>query len=252
MSEWFQSLKGVITERVSSPIVFAYAIAWLFLNYQVVFMAFSSADVMEKITFVPAHYGDLIATLYYLGVPLIIALFYTIAMPWVAHLTLMYTLWQGRFTRKMKIEYEQSTLITTGERDQLISLHQETLDRLHAEMSKRALSYTDLIREKEDLTRAVVEATKANSEIEEKLTVAKSECSALKLEYDRLVGTIDVEKNRYAELFSAILKIKTTVAPLTRAYKIAKPVMTSSDVQVTESAVELLRQLGELKPLPPE
>jgi len=201
MSDWFESLKSVVTERVSSPLMFAYALAWPIINYQIVLMVFSDAKVLDKIAFVSTQYGGWQGQLYYLGWPLVVAFVYMLGMPWLSHVNLAYTFWQGKFTRDMRLKHEKAIMISESERDELISNHREELDRLHTELGRKAATYSDLGRQNESLLERLAEGeakiSSLNNEasaLAEKVAGLEADNKARTEEVDRLVEVVESER----------------------------------------------------------
>ncbi len=206
MSDWFESLKAVVTERVSSPLVFAYALAWPIINYQIVLMVFSDAKVLDKIAFISAQYGEWQGQVYYLGWPLVVAFVYMLGMPWVSHVNLAYTFWQGRFTREMRLKHENATMISKSERDELVTRHREELDRLHTELSRKAATYADLGRENENLLRMhsdseqkITSLEQAKSELENANIQLQEECHIHKAALEDMKQATKVERQFYTD-----------------------------------------------------
>lgn len=214
MSEWFESLKGLVNERVGNPIILAYAFAWLFINYHIVLMVFSDATVMEKITFIPAEYADWQDKMYFLGSPLVIALLYSVGAPWLKHLVLWYEFWQGRFTRALKIKHENATLITAAERDELVRRHQQQLDRLHEEMSVRATYYSDLALEKDSLVKKVSELNIKISELESKNSLMETAQGSLESQLKLASGKLELVSEELLAQQNARKDLKAAIPAL--------------------------------------
>lgn len=186
MSEWFESLKSLVSERIGNPLILAYTLAWLFVNYPIVIMVFSDAEVMEKITFVPAQYADWQDYVRNLGAPFVIAIIYSLGAPWLKHLMLIYDFWQGKFTRARKLEHENAMLISTEERDELIAKYQSRIDRMREEMAKRSTYYYDLTQERDALVKEVSEVISQKATVLAELDSMKAASSSSKIRTDEL------------------------------------------------------------------
>lgn len=93
MDDILANIRGHINERLNSPLFGAYALAWLFWNYKVPLLLFSSLDVHDKITQIDAYlHADIEQIKFVYGFPLAIAAGYIFILPIPSTLVTAWTL----------------------------------------------------------------------------------------------------------------------------------------------------------------
>lgn len=81
MKEIIKSFFETSKERIKNPLVGAFIISWLFMNWKAIFIAlFSNNTILERIELIELNYSSIFS---YLITPLLIALFYVIILPYL-------------------------------------------------------------------------------------------------------------------------------------------------------------------------
>lgn len=145
IDDLLKSAKETIAERLASPLLGGFAVAWCLWNYKFLVILFSAAGVsqtfklIETIAFPDAWVLAMRGTFY----PLASALFYVFAYPYPARFVYAFTLKQQREVNKIKRQIEEETLLTLeqsrslrAEYVQLERKNQEVVDRLNSEVSR--------------------------------------------------------------------------------------------------------------------
>jgi hypothetical protein len=81
MKEVFKSFFEVTKERIKNPLIGTFMISWILINWRPIFLAlFSEKSIIERIEFIELNYSSVNS---YLTIPLTIALFYVIVLPYL-------------------------------------------------------------------------------------------------------------------------------------------------------------------------
>lgn len=145
MEDLFSSIKQVISERLASPLVGSFVVAWILWNYRFLVILLSDASVTQTFKMIESIAFPNTWTLVFRGVflPLTAALLYVFAYPYPARFVYAFTLKQKMAGNKLKQQIEEETLLSLkesrrirGEYAQLDRKNQETIDRLNSEISR--------------------------------------------------------------------------------------------------------------------
>jgi len=149
IDDLLKSAKETLAERLASPLLGSFAVAWCVWNYKFLVILFSAAGVsqtfklIETVAF-PDTWSVLTRGALY---PLLSALLYVFAYPYPARLVYAFTLQRQRDVNEVKRKVENETLLTLeqsrslrAEYFQLERKNQETVDRLDAEISRLSVA----------------------------------------------------------------------------------------------------------------
>ena len=108
-----KSLGTVIDERLSSPLISSFVLAWSLWNYKVFFVLFSSRSLEYKFDTVEAHFAGMNLLVNGFGLPLIAAIIYLYWLPKPAQL--VYDQWREnqRKTDDIRIKHELKERLTS-------------------------------------------------------------------------------------------------------------------------------------------
>ena len=145
IDDLFKSAKESIAERLASPLLGSFAIAWCLWNYKFLVILFSAAGVsqtfklIEHIAF-PNPSAIILKGVIY---PLVSALIYVFAYPYPARFVYAFTLRRQREVNNVKRKIEEETLLTLEEsravRADFVRLerkYQDDIDNLNSEISR--------------------------------------------------------------------------------------------------------------------
>lgn len=145
IEDLLKSAKETLAERMASPLLGAFGLAWSLWNYKFLVILFSSASVLQTFKLIediafPDTPSVLLKGMLY---PLASALVYVFAYPYPARFIYEFTLKQQRETNQIKRQIEEETLLTLeqsrtirAEYVQIESKNREEADRLNAEVSR--------------------------------------------------------------------------------------------------------------------
>lgn len=81
VKELFKSFKGHLEDRISNPILGAFGLAWIFINWKIVLLLFfSEKSIEEKIEVISTSHNSWDFLVLY---PLLFTAFYLLALPWL-------------------------------------------------------------------------------------------------------------------------------------------------------------------------
>lgn len=159
MNDFFESLRQQINERLNSPLLGAYAISWILLNYQVLVVLLSDLAPSEKINLIDAHltapslvhilFGEIsfeAPGLKTFGLPLLMALIYIFILPWPSRFALGFNLYMNKINKELKLKINNETPLTASEVSEMLSGANgkiEELEQLLERESRQAKRYKD-------------------------------------------------------------------------------------------------------------
>lgn len=79
---FIDDIKHSLTSRIKHPLISSFLISWLFFNWRSVFIAISTKPVEDKIALIENYLGWWNS----LGIPLALALFYVLGLPYISNL----------------------------------------------------------------------------------------------------------------------------------------------------------------------
>lgn len=139
------STKESIAERLASPLLGSFVVAWALWNYKFLVILFSAASVSQTFKLIDTiAFPDWKVTLLRGAVlPLVSALIYVFVYPYPAKLVYTFTQRRQREINQAKREIEEETLLSL-EQSRIMRLEfsqkehklQETIDQLNAEVSR--------------------------------------------------------------------------------------------------------------------
>lgn len=206
MNDFFESLRQQINERLNSPLLGAYAISWILLNYQVLIILLSELAPSEKINLIDAHlaapslvyilFGKIsfeVPNLKTFGLPLLMALIYIFILPWPSRFALGFNLYMNKINKELKLKINNETPLTASEVSEMLSGANgkiEELEQLLERESRQAKRYKD---ELTIIEQRLLDGDNKNSERDNELKSAKeslialhTENSALKMQHEQL------------------------------------------------------------------
>jgi hypothetical protein len=145
IEDLLKSAKETLAERMASPLLGAFGLAWCLWNYKFLVILFSSASVLQTFKLIediafPDTPSVLLKGMLY---PLASALVYVFAYPYPAQFIYGFTLKRQREINQIKRHIEEETLLTLEEsrviRAEYVQIerkNQEEIDRLNAEVSR--------------------------------------------------------------------------------------------------------------------
>jgi len=173
LDDILQSAKQNLTERLSSPLLGAFAISWCGWNWKFLVILFSKASVTTTFSLVETvSFPDLSSILLYgLLFPLLVALAYVFIYPYPARYIYEFTLRRQREINEVKQRIAQETLLTF-----------EESKKIRLKYTEKERNYTEEIQRLNEEIEHLREALNAQ-EKEGKPTHLSSA--------DRLYGTLD-------------------------------------------------------------
>lgn len=145
IEDLLKSAKETIAERLASPLLGAFGLAWCLWNYKFLVILFSSASVLQTFKLIENIAFPDTSSVFLKGIlyPLASALVYVFAYPYPARFVYGFTLKRQREINQIKRQIEEETLLTLeqsrGIRAEYVQIerkHQEEADRLNAEVSR--------------------------------------------------------------------------------------------------------------------
>jgi len=145
IDDLLKAAKDTIAERLASPLLGGFAVAWCLWNYKFLVILFSAAGVSQTFTLIesvafPDTWSILTRGALY---PLASAILYVFAYPYPARFVYAFTLKRQREVNQIKRQIEEETLLTLeqsriirAEYVQFERKNQETVDRLNSEVSR--------------------------------------------------------------------------------------------------------------------
>ncbi|KRS22830.1 hypothetical protein AAY72_01580 [Alishewanella sp. WH16-1] len=205
MSDYFDSFKLFLYERVSNPLVTAFAFSWLIFNYAFFLMAFSGDDAAIKLTMISSYYESPdwigISNLWGRGVfyPLASALSYIFVLPWITKKVVKYHYEHSTDIKNIKSRAEGEILVTNKKAsefkaqyevaeakiDELMSknksdqkAHQEQLNLANGTIQKQLKSISEKDYEIENLKKKLIklelDLSKSSKDIDDLQTLIKN------------------------------------------------------------------------------
>ncbi|MFK4072751.1 hypothetical protein ACI2KX_03465 [Ectopseudomonas khazarica] len=136
MNDVLESLKETLRERLSSPLIGPYFIAFVLCNYKAFLFVFSGLTPAEKIIAIDALYSGWLGVLTAFGAPLFFALFYVFLYPFPARYIMQFTLHQNRLNRAVQQKVLEETPMTISESQDLIKRHKTKVSDLELESER--------------------------------------------------------------------------------------------------------------------
>lgn len=135
MTDFLDSLRETIKDRLSSPLIGPYIIAFLACNYKAFVFLFSGLGPGEKIAEIDALYAHDKGLLEVFALPLAIALFYVFLYPFPARWIMRFTLYQNHLTRSMQQQVLEQALLTREEAQELVASFRKEKSALEDEIA---------------------------------------------------------------------------------------------------------------------
>jgi hypothetical protein len=145
LNDLLQSTKETLTERLSSPLLGSFAVAWCLVNYKFLVILFSAASVTQTFELIDTVAFPNSKAVWLNGVirPLSLALAYVFVYPYPAQFIYGFTHRMRKETNRIRQQIEGETPLTLEEsrdlRAEYIELdrrNQEMADRLNAEIAR--------------------------------------------------------------------------------------------------------------------
>ena len=141
-----KTVKAQLYERVSSPLLGAFAISWVAWNYRFLLVLFSSMPVAEKFTFIDSHIFDSYQGIFLHGMlyPLITTLLLIFVYPFPAKFVYEYWRTRQRELKEIQQRIDDETPLT---REEARELRHETLNarlEFEQELERRSDEITRL------------------------------------------------------------------------------------------------------------
>jgi hypothetical protein len=158
IDELLKSAKETLAERLASPLLGGFAVAWCFWNYKFLVILFSAAGVSQTFKLIDTvAFPDSWSLVTRGGVyPLVSALLYVFAYPYPARIVYTFTLKRQREVNQIRRQIEEETLLTLeqsrtlrAEYVQLERKNQGSVDRLNTEISRLSAALDQVQRESE-------------------------------------------------------------------------------------------------------
>lgn len=148
----FKSAKAQISERIASPLIGSFAISWCLWNYKFLVILFSSASVSQTFALIDTIAFPTTWSLVQNGVllPAFTVVAYIFVYPYPAKYVYEFTRRRQKEINEVRQRIEDETLLTIEESRKIRAealqtekVHQETVDRLNAEISRLKLEMTN-------------------------------------------------------------------------------------------------------------
>jgi hypothetical protein len=145
INDLLTSVKETIAERLASPLLGSFVVAWALWNYKFLVILFSAASITQTFKLIETiSFPDQTSMLFRGAVyPLASALLYVFVYPYPARFVYTFTQKRQREINQAKRQIEEETLLTLeqsreirAEFVQLERKHQETIDRLNSDISR--------------------------------------------------------------------------------------------------------------------
>ncbi|WP_395501802.1 hypothetical protein [Ectopseudomonas mendocina] len=204
MNDVFESLKETIRDRLSSPLIGPYVIAFIACNFKALLFVLSGLPPQEKIAAIDALYSHDNALFVAFLLPLAIALFYVFLFPFPARFIMRYTLHQNRLNRDIQHRVLEETVLTLEESRDLIARHKAQLAELEGDAAKAQ-------QQAERLKAALVGKDQEIAELKSALASSDLKISALTGENAKYVEQIE-------EMRAAIQSVERMKADIDKAF----------------------------------
>jgi hypothetical protein len=145
IDDLLKSAKETIVERMTSPLLGSFAVAWCLWNYKFLVILFSENGVSQTFKLIESIAFPDLWSVFNRGVlfPLISALVYVFAYPYPARFIYAFTLKRQREVNQIKRQIEEETLLTLEqsreirlEYAQIEQKHRAEIDRLASENAR--------------------------------------------------------------------------------------------------------------------
>lgn len=198
LNDLLQSTKATLAERISSPLLGSFAVAWCLVNYKFLVILFSAASVTQTFQLIDTVAFPNSKSVLINGVfrPLSFALAYVFLYPYPAQFIYGFTHRMRKKTNRIRQQIEDETPLTLEEscalRAEYLELdrrNRETVDRLNAEIAQ--------LNAELDQIRAPFKPTLDNSERLHRITSSQFELLRLLNEIDGVASESNLI--RYSE-----------------------------------------------------
>ncbi len=116
MGEWFSDLRLHVQERLDNPLVGAYSLSWIVINYKFLMVLFSDSKPELKMALIEASvYPDWISLLYCFVGPLVAAIVYIFILPYPAQFVMGFSLKRKRDAKLLRQKINDETPLTIEE-----------------------------------------------------------------------------------------------------------------------------------------
>lgn len=216
MNDVFESLKETIRDRLSSPLIGPYVIAFIACNFKALLFVFSGLPPQEKIAAIDALYSHDNALFAAFFLPLAIALFYVFLFPFPARFIMRWTLHQNRLNRDIQHRVLEETVLTLEESRDLIARHKAQLAELEGDAAKAQ-------QQAERLKAAVAGKDQEIAELRSALASSDLKVSALTGENAKYVEQIE-------EMGAAIQSVERMKADIDKAFAEEEERLANADI----------------------
>lgn len=164
-----KDIKAQLAERLRSPLLGAFVIAWAAWNFKSVLVLFSTMSIQEKLDFWATHYSDdwkwiSRTILYPLGTTVAFLLLYPYPARWAYH----YWHWQHKKLKQVQQRIDDETPMTLEEAKELRRSALEQQSQMQVQLRSLADVNRELVNQREALLTQVAESRKeANARTEE-------------------------------------------------------------------------------------
>jgi len=204
MQELFNDMRSYFNERLNSPLVFSYVVAWLFFNYKVPLWLSSDLPESEKIALVDAYlHGGWDSALHAYGWPALISFAYVFIVPIPAGLATAWTLLYQNVMAKLQQLILRRRVVTAEEvaqeRAGWQKRHEEAERQIYELETRNSTLRTARERAENELS-ASLDAVGRIEGLEQEISQLKMEKSKIIAERDEFKATVNALMQEKAKL----------------------------------------------------
>lgn len=144
LSDIIKDLRGAWSSRISNPIMGAFALSWLVVNYRALVVVLSGSSFKEKFAYIDAvlYPNELIIGLKCIGIPLVLAILYIYVLPIPTEGVYRWTLDRQRRLNKIAREVAGEQLLSVDQSREFLEQV-----KLAEDVATRASREADLAKE---------------------------------------------------------------------------------------------------------
>ena len=178
LEEFEKSVKAALSDRLVSPLIGSYVMAWCFVNYKIFLIFLSNMTYPQKTQCIDDLFVPWWRYLVCYGVPLLWSSFYILIYPYIAKF--VFKRWQHyiKDKRDIKNRIEEQTLLT-----------KEESAKIREDFLRRKIELNSLLEEKDD---EIKELKEENRLLREKLNIQPQSFNGLELESALSAGAEDI------------------------------------------------------------
>lgn len=248
MDDFFSSLKGYVSDRLSSPLLGAYFVSWVIFNFKLFLVVFSNMKIFVKLSWIESYFSlDFFSLLHTWFYPLCVALIYVLVLPYPSRWILSHTLTQNRENLKLRQRIDEETPLTKEAADALKNSLRQKVRVLESDISESEQVAAKLKLHIKDLEERVLVEQVELKEAREHLVLARAASASKdeKISESLLISkSLEKERDQFKAEAEAVTLAANKLANLpetSHLKKIAESQMSLTDI------IKLLKEYRQAK-----